>query len=222
MKIDNAVKLADQLSSDVVWTVMGLNVELTLAWWPCTNLTRLSATHINIGYQRPCTGRVHVYPDFAVDSEPNKHPLMVDLLGTTMDTLISNLDKHHLWHEHPCVKRSDSTKGVPIVIVCSIDAIEEEQPFCLNVNMSLNTMINPLMLQLQRIFTTYHLLKNQCSTEFGIRKSQACSYFLYQRSDGTISGAAQVDAYRCWRSSLPAISRYMLCPRGCLPNISTL
>lgn len=131
MKTDSADKMADQLSSDVVSKVMGLNVELTLAWWPCTNLTRLSATHITIGYQRSC--RVHVYPGFAVDSEPNKHPLMVDLFGTTMDTLISNLDKHHLWHEHPCVERSDSTNEVPIVIICSIYAIEEEQLFCLNV-----------------------------------------------------------------------------------------
>lgn len=129
--IDSADNLADQLSSDVVSKVMRLNVELTLAWWPCTNLTRLSATHINIGYQRPC--RVHVYPGFAEDSEPNKYPLMVGLFGTTMDTLISYLDKHHLWHEHPCVERSDSTKGVSIVIICAIYAIEEVLLSCLNV-----------------------------------------------------------------------------------------
>lgn len=70
---------------------------------------------------------------------------------------------------------------------------------------SLNTMVNlyvdPLMVQLQRIFTTYYLLKNQCSTEFGIKISQAGSYVLYQRSDGTISGAAQENTYRYERSS---------------------
>lgn len=64
---------------------------------------------------------------------------------------------------------------------------------------SLNTMVNlyvdPLMVQLQRIFTTYYLLKNQCSTEFGIKISQAGSYVLHQRSDGTISGAAQENTY---------------------------